>query len=263
MKVTVPTGAVGLSRERLNTRMSDDLVPVGQFSEGWKIEPGIQFDYPIGENDVLRVGTSYLWSQSYDPTEDIANDDISPGNEWSKWLQYRHIEEKYQLIATLMHTNYAKTTFADGSSYHLSNELKYQLTYNRKLDEKNDLLLYYWQEQSGNDDSQLATSSSDPVYYYGVSWKNKLDKIHTLSLYFDVMDTDGSRYAGYHNGRYTEVLGRQKYTVGLDYGIKISDKRSLDFAVEYFRMKDGISSDGEAAKKYNGMNFMASYIWVL
>lgn len=267
----LPTGKSNLGWSKRNARMSDDLVEIEQFGKGWQLQPGIQTSWKTTAFDQWTVGTTYLWSQAYDQTADISNDDIHPGYEWAKWLRYQHAEEKWQLVSELINTAYGKTTSDSGSAYHLGNGWKYRLTYNRTLDENRDLLFYYWRENSGRNDVANVDAHYAPVNYYGTLWSKKLNDKRTLRFSFDVMDTNGNRYDGlesYWDGsnaayHYKEVYGRKKYTIGAGYDLKLDKTKTLNFDVQHFQMKDGASTTGDAPRDYRGWNVFLSYnkVW--
>jgi hypothetical protein len=270
-QMSLPTGKSNLGWSKRNARMSDDLVEIEQFGKGWQLQPGIQTSWKTNTYDQWSVGTTYLWSQAYDQTSDISNDDIHPGYEWAKWLRYQHAEKKWQLVSELINTAYGKTSFDNGNSYHLGNGWKYHLTYNRTLDKNRDILFYYWRENSGRNDVADVDVQYAPVNYYGTLWSKKLNDRRTLRFSFDVMDTNGNRYDGlesYWDGSnaayyYKEVYGRTKYTLGAGYDLKLDKTKTLKFDVQHFRMKDGASTTGDAATDYRGWNIFLSYnkVW--
>jgi len=266
-QISLPTGRSALGWSQRNARMSDDLVETEQFGKGWQLQPGIQTSWKPTAFDQWTVGTTYLWSQAYDQTSDISNDDIHPGYEWAKWLRYQHAEKKWQLVSEVINTAYGKTSFDNGNAYHLGNGWKYRLTYNRTLDENRDLLFYYWRENSGRNDVASTDTHYAPVNYYGTLWSKKLNDKRTLRFSFDVMDTNGNRYDGlesYWDGsnaayHYKEVYGRKKYTFGVGFDLKLDKTKTLNFDVQHFQMKDGASTTGDAATDYRGWNIFLSY----
>jgi hypothetical protein len=271
LQMSVPTGKSELGWSQRNARMSDDLVETEQFGTGWQLQPGIQSSWKTTEFDQWSVGTTYLWSQGYDQSSDINNDDIAPGYEWAKWLRYQHAEEKWQLVSELINTSYGKTSFGNGNSYDLGSDWKYRLTYNRTLDKNRDLLFYYWRENSGRNDVATIDTHYAPVNYYGTLWSKKLNDRRTLRFSFDAMDTSGDRYAGlesYEDGStaayyYKEVHGRKKYTIGAGYDLKLDKTKTLSIDIQGFHMQDGASTTGDVARDYNGWNVFLSYnkVW--
>jgi len=267
-QMSLPTGKSKLGSSQRNARMSDDLVETEQFGKGWQLQPGIQTSWKTTDFDQWTVGTTYLWSQAYDQTSDIRNDDIHPGYEWARWLRYQHAEEKWQLVSELTNTAYGKTSFDNGTSYQNKDGWKYHLTYNRMLDKNRDLLFYYWKENSGRNDIAAGNAHYAPVNYYGTLWSKKINDKRALRFSFDVMETSGDRYAGVESdgaGRnsYKEVRGRKKYTIGAGYDLKLDKTKTLSIDIQGFQMKDGPSTSNDVAKDYNGWNVFLSYnkVW--
>ncbi len=259
LQVSLPTGKSTWSNGQLNARMSDDLVELGQYGEGFKLQPGLETSWHTTEADKWTVGTNILWSQAYDQAADIPNDTIHPGYEWEKKVQYQHAQDKWQLVSELIHTNYGRSTFDNGNSYHLGNGWQYRMTYNRTFAPGQDVLFYYWQENSGRNDVETISTHYAPVHYYGTRWSNSLDEKRTIYLHFDAMNTNGNRYAGFENGHYLEVRGRDKYTLGAGYKFKFDQAETVNFDLQYFQMHDGVSTLGDPARSYHGWNMLLSY----
>lgn len=272
MQINLPTGKNKLSTSGVNSRMSDDLVSVDSFGKSWQFQPGVQTSWKNGEFDKWTVGTSYLYSEAYDQTLDIANNILHPGYEWAKWLRYQHAEEKWQLVSEIQHTTYGKSIYersslSNGGAYELSAGWKYRLTYNRSLDEKRNLLLYYWRENGGNNDASTQPSNGT-VNYYGAQWSRKLNAKRTLRFGFDIMSTNGNRYAGMEEGTtdyyYKEVNGRTKYTLDAGYDIRLNDADSFKIDLQLFKMQDGDfikppKNGSTGARDYTGCNLLFSY----
>ena len=257
MLISLPTGQSSLNTKKLNTRMSDDLVESGQYGEGLKLRPQIELSRYTTDYDKYTIGSSYLWSQSYNQSPDTS--DIRPGYEWAKWVRYQHAQDKWQLVSELSHTNYGRSTFGDGYSYHLDNGWEFRNTYNFVLKEGQELLVYCWLEKSGSNNAESTDNNFKPVYYYGTRWTKDLDKNHAFYIHLDGMNTNGNRYAGYKNDQYNEVKSRDKYTLGIGYQIKAAKNKTFDIDLQYFRMMDGASTLGEPPKSYHGINILCSY----
>lgn len=79
----LPTGKATLSaRERTAEidRNYGDLVGVTNFGRGFDANPGFSMALPLGKL-TLGVGFSHNKTGSYDPTSDVANDKLDPGDE--------------------------------------------------------------------------------------------------------------------------------------------------------------------------------------
>jgi hypothetical protein len=267
LSVNIPTGKSALSWSERYAMMNEDLVEVSQFGKGWQFAPGIALSRKIGKEDIWTIGTSYTFSQSYDPTSDIANDTVSPGGEWRKFLRWQHAGQDWQFVGELINTATGQTKIANGERYDTGAQWDYKLTYNRKMNDNQNIMFYYWRENQDINPILQSDTSSALAHYWGTMWSKKLDEQHVFRVSLDVMQTDGSRYAGIYNDydgvnpRYTtvDVDGRTKYTVGLGYDIKINAKSNLSLDLQTFRMKDGKSTAGQPATTYSGFNVLAKY----
>lgn len=267
LSINVPTGKSALNWHERHARWTEDLVTIEQFGKGWQFTPGVAVTWKTSEEETWTVGTGYTFSTSYDPTSDIPNDDITPGGEWGQYVRYQNAREEWQFVAELGLSLFGGTDVDDGSSYTESDEWDFKMAYNKKLNEKQDLMFYYLFERQGNNDMPFMTESPN-VHYFGTMWKNKLAPDKTLRLAFDVMTTSGSRYLrtySYYdelgNPAYgiEDVDGRDKYTFGIGYDWRINDKSSLAFDIEYFIMNDGATTLGYPATDYNGWNVYLTY----
>jgi hypothetical protein len=268
LSVNIPTGKSALSWPERAATMNEDLVEVSQFNSGWQFTPGINVSWKIGQEDMWTIGTSYSMNGSYDPTSDIANDTISPGNEWGQFLRWQHAGQDWQFVGEISGTRTGLTKVANGENYDTGNDWKYRLTYNRKLVPNQNILFYYWRENQNTNAIVPSETSNAPVHYFGTMWSKKLDDKHGLRVSFDVMKSDGRRYAGIYNSydadgnpQYTsiDVDGRTKYTAGLGYDRKINEESNLSLDLQAFTMKDGESTLGQAPTTYKGFNLFLRY----
>ncbi len=273
LSVNIPTGKSDLNWSERYARVTEDLVWVEQFGKGWQLTPGIAYNWRTSSEDVWTIGTSYTYGWSYDPTSDIPNDDISPGGEWAKFLRYQHIEEKWQFVGELINTSYGRTDIDDGTSYRDDDSWEGRLTFNRVLNERDNLMFYYWLARQSQTDVPFETD--DPlVHYFGTMWSRKLNDRARLRLTADVMTTDGSRYYSLYslyslysyydtfmNPRYGAEMvdGRTKYTFGVGYDYDVSERGTLNLDIQYFQMRDGESTLGFPATTYDGFNVYLNY----
>jgi hypothetical protein len=266
LSINIPTGKSALSRPERYAMMNEDLVAVSQFGKGWQFTPGIAVSWRIGDEDMWTLGTNYTFSHSYDPTSDIANDTVSPGGEWRKFLRWQHAGQDWQFVGELINTTTGQTKIANGERYDIGTQWDYKLTYNHKLPDNQNIMFYYWRENQYINPIMPSDTSNALAHYFGTMWSKKLDEQHVFRVTLDVMKTNGSRYAGINNDfvtngnpQYTDVDGRTKYTVGLGYDIKINAKSNLSLDLQTFRMKDGKSTAGQPAATYKGFNLLAKY----
>lgn len=266
--LTLPTGSASLNAKQRNARMSDDLVELDPYGKGWQMTPGIQMNWQQSETIKWTAGTGYLFGRSYDQTSDIPGDTVSPGYEWRKFLRYQLAEKKRQFVAEIVNTSYGRTTYQNNNSYHLKDGWNYRLTYNKVLDDTKELLFYYWLENAGRNDQGAQNTNNAYTQYFGSAWSKKVNAKDTLKLSFDVMRTNGNRYDGLQSYTdalgnpqyyYVEVMGRTKYTFSLGYERKINANDRWSAALQYFKMRDGASTIGDAPKNYNGFIFSLFY----
>lgn len=129
-----------------------------------------------GDKDLLTVGTSYSFKGAYDPTSDIDDDKLNPGNEWQKYLRWQHAEEKWQLVGEVLHTSSAESKIADGTAFDTGAVWETRLTYNRNLSKDQALMLYYWYYHENNEIILNKRVEESPVHYFGTEWKKHLSK---------------------------------------------------------------------------------------
>ena len=265
MNMNLPTGKATLSGSERNAMMNEDLTDVSQFGKGWQFTPGVDVSWKIGKEDTWTIGSTYAFNGSYDPTGDIADDNVDPGNEWAKRIRWQHAGQKWQFVGEAIHTSTAATHIADGSSYTTGGQWEYRLTYNRKVSKNQNMMLYYWREDQLANDVVASDTSSSVGHYWGAMWSKQLDPKRVFRLSFDMMQSNGSRYDRIHNydgsPQYdsVDVDGRRKYTLGIGYDVKVNSKSSFSIDLQRFRMHDGQSTLGEAPKTYKGLNVFLQY----
>jgi hypothetical protein len=79
---SLPTGRSDLTLKERRTEMDqfDDLVGVTDFGGGTSANPGFTFAVPLGRL-ILGGGLSHHFRGEYDPTAEIENDEVDPGDE--------------------------------------------------------------------------------------------------------------------------------------------------------------------------------------
>lgn len=268
ISANIPTGKSALSWSERYAMMNEDLVEVSQFGKGWQFTPGIDVSWRIGKEDMWTVGTSYALSGSYDPTSDIPDDNVSPGSEWRRFLRWQHAGQEWKFVGELINTTNGRTQIANGAQYTSGDQWEYRLTYNRKLSQRQNVMFYYWRENQNRNTIVPSDTSNSLVHYFGTMWSKKLDDKRDFRVTFDVMESNGSRYAGvsnYYDGngnpQYTsiDVDGRTKYTAGLGYDIKVDVNSKFSIDLQAFKMKDGRSTLGQPPTTYKGFNLLMKY----
>lgn len=267
LAVNVPTGKAALSWSERYARMNEDLWEVSQFGKGWQLTPGVEYSWKIGKEDRWTLGSTYAFNGSYDPTSDIANDTISPGNEWRKYLRWQHAGQDWQFVGEVGHTNTGEGKVENGETYHTGEQWDYRLTYHKRLPQQQQLMLYYWREaQAAN--GLPAEAGNSVAHYAGAMLSRKIDNSRTLRYTLDVMRADGSRYDRIYNfidgngePQYlaVNVDGRTKYTLGIGCDWQFNPQNRLSLDVQHFIMQDGSSTLGDAARRYQGTNILLTY----
>jgi hypothetical protein len=267
LELRLPTGSPTQGWSTRYASMPEDLVEFGQFGQGWQVTPRFDLTKRLNKEDTLTLGTSYSFKGSYDLTREIPGDTISPGGEWLQRLRYQHAGAEWQLVGELIHTNSSTTELSDGRSYTNGSGWEQRLTYNRVLNENEDLMFYYWRQSTASESILPTDVKSAPVNYFGTMWSRKLDEKRTFRLGFDIMKSNGSHYShmanSFNSGRpeYSSVSvdGRTKYTLGAIYDYKIDNNSRFIAELQAFNMKDGPSTSGKPAMSYRGVNFFVTY----
>lgn len=269
LDINIPTGKAALSWSERNARMNEDLFEVSQFGKGWQFTPGIAVSWKIGKEDMWTLGTSYAFSGSYDPTTDIVNDDISPGNEWRKFLRWQHAGQDWQFVGELSNTSTGVTKIANGEEYSTGDEWDYRLTYNKKLPDNQNIMFYYWRERQNLNSIVPSDTGNSLAHYLGTMWSRKLNDKKLVRVTFDVMKSDGKRYDRIKNSidrdngtpQYSsiDVDGRTKYTLGVGYDIRLDKQSVFSIDLQKFIMKDGESNLPQSSTTYHGFNVLMKY----
>lgn len=241
LDINLPTGK---ARTNPNAnRMSDDLVEMNRFGEGWNYTPGICVSRKNGEADTWSFTTRYAMQGNYESDSTLSGVEVSPGHEWSKSLSWMHIQKDWQFLGELSHSNYGKTN-DNGLSYRESAQLDWRGIYNRKLDEKNDWMFYWYYSHGGGnqyDAVNMVDEQSLHRNYYGTEWCKKLDEKRNVRLMLSGMNSSGRSYDPL-TYQYTNAI--KKYGIRLGYDWKMTENKQLSVDVERFYMKDKTQNIG-------------------
>jgi hypothetical protein len=253
--INLPTGKSKLNGT--NAIMSDDLVALSRFGEGWNYTPGISVSRKIGQEDTWTLGTYYSFRGNYTYDGSTPNGRIDPGGAWGKFLRWQHAGQQWQFVGELAHTNFGRTQ--EGNvDYREGSQLDAKLTYNRVLSPDRSILLYYWHS------TENPYSSSDPAaagiegtstlhnQYFGTVWSKDLPNNRTFRIAAHMMRSSGSAYDPLTD---LAVNGRSKYSGGLGYDIAFTPERKLSLDIERFYMKDD-----SPATSYHGYNIYLRYV---
>ena len=249
--------------------LHEDVVENSQLGKSWQYTPGIDWSWKHGQENTWTIGTRYTISTAYDPSSDVLNDSISPGNEWRQFVRWRHAGQAWQLVGEVGHTVTGDTRGANGSSYSTPEQWEYKLTYNRRLPQKQNVMFYYWRDTQNSNPLLADTVRVGVTHYWGAVWSRAIDEKRTWRIGLDGMKTAGSRYTGVYNyfdndgnAQYSSVYvaGRTKFTLGIGYDVLLPKGSSLSFDVQTFVMKDGVSTSGQGAMTYHGYNIFVKYV---
>ncbi len=254
LAINLPTGKSKLNGT--NAIMSEDLVRMSRFGEGWNYTPGVSISRKIGEEDTWTIENYYSFRGSYTYDGSITNGQINPGNEWTKTLRWQHAGQKYQLAGELTHTSFG-TTKENSIDYREGDQFDVKMTYNRKLAQDQNLMLYYWHSTAkpyaSSDPAAAGIEGTSTLYtkYFGAVWSKARTEKQTFRVMTDIMYSSGSSYDPLTN---LIINGRTKYSGGFGYDIDFTPERRLSLDIEKYYMKD--ESPGNS---YHGYNYYLRY----
>ncbi len=248
LNVNLPTGKSNLYGN--NAIMTDDLVEMSRFGEGWNYIPAILFNWEARPGETWALGASYTRTGSYDYDSSRPDGWIDPANNWTFLGRFKKIKENWQFVGEVQYSTYSKTIEA-ASEYRQGDQFEVHLVYNRKLANRQNLMFYYWynnEQPYDSFDPTLPKVATGRNHYAGTRWKNDVSAKGTVGIGFDFMRKFGSVYDPLTDLRSN---GRTKYTVGLDYEHRINTKTKLTLRAEQFYMKDNQAG----SSGYHGYNF--------
>lgn len=253
LDINMPTGKGTLNGT--GAIMSDDLVEMSRFGEGWNYTPGVWISRKTSKEDTWTLGTYYTFRSRYTYDGSFANGWLKPGNVWVKDLRWQHAGQKWQLVGELSHTS-AGTTQDGNITYQQGDQLNMNLTYNRVLSEDQDLMLYYWngKEQPYTSADPFVIADKTKTQYIGAMWSKTLARKRTFRIGVDMMKRDGNSYDPLTTLTSNE---RTKYSWGVGYDIDIAADRKASVDIKQFHMKDNVSSNN----RYHGYNIYVRYTY--
>jgi hypothetical protein len=120
LNLDLPTGVSTLKTRDLAAIQDEDLVLLERFGEGFDINPTISAYRNFGRFGI-GGGIGYLWTGEYNPTEDIPNDDLDPGNELTiSFLADAYLADATRLVGSVSYTMFSedelggRETFKEG-----------------------------------------------------------------------------------------------------------------------------------------------------
>ena len=252
--MNLPTGRQAING--FNPVMTEDLVALSRFGEGFNLSPGLVFKHKIGLEDTWSFQTYYTFSGTYDLDNLQQESWVEPGDLWVKTLQWQHANEQWQMLLQLTQTSY-KMTREKNLSYKSGDKWEPKVTVNYVLSKSQNLMGYYWftyekplSQTSFNDYS----NDSQRAKWYGIQWVKSLGNKERLKVSADFMNKNGQDYDPLTN---LTTNNRKKKTFGLGYEYDVTENKQWSFDIEWFTMKDeGVNMQNN---QYHGVNAYLCY----
>lgn len=247
----LPTGTDSLYS--FNPVMSDDLVENSRFGEGFNVIPEVWYYHKLNKMNTLIFGTYLTWGGKYYTDYTTDNSWIKPGLVWVKTVEWKHLDKKWQFLAELSHTSYARNEEND-LYYQSGNKLTPNFTVNYVPDERQFFTAYYWGTNEGplKDTSFVASPETRIGKNIGLQWARNVGKKGRIRAFYDHLDRSGENYDPLTN---ITTDKRKKNTYGFGYDYNFSENSRLAFNLERFTMED---TGGDGDNHYHGMNY---YLW--
>jgi hypothetical protein len=252
LAANLPTGKRTLYGS--NAVMPDDLVRKARFGEGWSLTPGVLLTWRVKPEDTWSLGLNYSINGRYRYDSSVPDGYIRPASGLGLLARYRHAGAADQFVAELLLTGHSNTR-DNGVRYRSGNQIEPHLTYNRVLDDKNDLMFYYWFSRDGSPSSHdpgFLPGASTNAHFFGTMWSRKLSEKSSLHLTADYMKRTGAPYDPLSFGPLT-LPGHNKFTYGIKYDYRISPDRKISLHLERFELRD------VSGNRYRGNNVYVFY----
>lgn len=269
LDINMPTGKASLHGSQVNAVMSEHFVGFSRYGEGWNYTPGIAISRKTGPEDTWTLGTLYSFRGKYTPDDSTGN--ITPGDEWIKFLRWQHIGQKWQLAGELMHISYGSTLEPfntvlqpGGVTYRQGSETAAKLTYTRALTSNHNLMLYYWHS------TQQAYSSPNPAaaglegtgtvqdQFFGAQWSVDWKDKYTFRVYTDMMRESGASFSPLTN---IFMGGGSKYSIGLGYDVDIRPQRRISLDIARFYMRENAIAGSAPLNGLHGYEVYLRYFY--
>jgi hypothetical protein len=128
LNLDLPSGVSRLKTRDLAAIQDEDLALLQQFGEGFDVNPTISAYRNFGRFGI-GGGASYRWTGEYDPTKDLPNDDLDPGDEFTaNFLGNVFLTETINLVGTVSYTMFTDTQFGGRDSFREGNQLDFLLS---------------------------------------------------------------------------------------------------------------------------------------
>jgi hypothetical protein len=128
LDMDLPVGVSRLSNRQLVAIQDEDLVLLDRFGEGFDINPTIIAYHHFGAFG-LGVGLGYLRKGEYDPTRDVAGDDLDPGDELTAAiLGDVYVLDAVRLMARASYTYFTTDTRGGVETFREGEELDFRVS---------------------------------------------------------------------------------------------------------------------------------------
>jgi hypothetical protein len=132
LNLDLPTGVSTLKTRDLVAIQDEDLALLERFGEGFDVNPTVSAYRNFGRFGI-GGGIGYLWTGEYNPTEDIPNDDLDPGNELTiVLLGDVYVAEATRLVGSVSYTMFSedelggRETFKEGDEIDIRVSLEWR-----------------------------------------------------------------------------------------------------------------------------------------
>jgi hypothetical protein len=128
LNLDLPTGVSALKTRDLAAIQDEDLALLERFGEGFDVNPTISAYRNFGRFGI-GGGIGYLWTGEYNPTEDIPNDDLDPGNELTiTLLGDVYVAEVTRLVGSVSYTMFSEDELGGRETFKEGDELDFRLS---------------------------------------------------------------------------------------------------------------------------------------
>ena len=128
LNLDLPTGVSRRKTRDLAAIQDEDLALLQQFGEGFDVNPTISAYRSFGRFGI-GGGVTYRWTGEYDPTQEIPNDDLDPGDEFTATLLGDvALAEATRLVGTVSYTMFTTAQLGGRDSFREGNELDFALS---------------------------------------------------------------------------------------------------------------------------------------
>lgn len=263
LSMNIPTGKATLSGSEKNAIMDGNLVWQTRLGEGFNITPGINVAHSLTENDTIGVGISHVFRGEFNPTGDVENDNINPGNDTIVALSYAHRNDR-ALIETGLNYQHSGTTERNNQPYYQKGDL-WTAHINAQFALAEKQIIYggysysyrnkdkYINQTTGNLEAEQFNSNGD-THALNLGYTYRLKDNQSLGLAFDYLKIDSNKYDQIND---LYIPARHKIGAGINYQYQLSPQSNLSLSAKHFRMKDKATPNLEA-QDYRGWNVFGS-----